>query len=224
MIIHDAPQGTLEWYSARAGRITGSQFKTARERLKSGPNKGGHSKAALDYAFRLAVERISGLPLDEGFETWAMRRGKELEPEARLYLSRHLGAEIHECGFVTSDCGRFGASADGFIGQDAAVEIKCLVSPERIREFILEGKADDFMDQVQGGLWITGRRRWYLALYCPALAGINRELTVYEVERDPQYIAALRDDLERFDGLVEHYRSRLIEHANTESQPPAMVA
>ena len=185
MIVNNAPQGTTEWYGARAGRITGSMFKLVRERLKSGPNKGGYTKSGLDYAFRLAVERISGMPLDEGFETWAMRRGKELEPEARALLSDHLGADIRECGFVTTDCARFGVSADGLIDdRKAGVEIKCLVSPERIREIVLEADAAEFMDQMQGGLWVTGLQRWYFALYCPALAGVNRELTVFVVERD----------------------------------------
>ena len=78
MIIHTAPQGSEDWHKARAGKVTASMFKTARERLKSGKDKGSFTKAARDYAFRLAVERISGLPLDEGFETWQMRRGHEL--------------------------------------------------------------------------------------------------------------------------------------------------
>ncbi|AOE60405.1 hypothetical protein QZH45_14320 [Pseudomonas corrugata] len=40
----------------------------------------------MTYAFELAVERIGGAPLDGGFETWQMRRGHELEPEARINI------------------------------------------------------------------------------------------------------------------------------------------
>ncbi|WP_206208249.1 hypothetical protein [Xanthomonas oryzae] len=47
---------------------------------------GDYSDEAKSYAFRLAIERISGEPLDEGFETFAMRRGHELEPYARAEL------------------------------------------------------------------------------------------------------------------------------------------
>lgn len=46
---------------------------------KSGPNKGDFTEAAKDYAFRLAFERISGQLMDEGFTTWQMDRGHELE-------------------------------------------------------------------------------------------------------------------------------------------------
>jgi hypothetical protein len=209
MIIHQSPQGSQEWLQARAGVITASMFKTAREKLKTGANQGQPSAAALNYAFKVAVEGISGMPLDEGFQTWAMQRGNELEPEARMALSAHLDMAIDQCGFVTSDCGRFGASADGLIGHDAGVEIKCLVSPERMRQIILDGDASDFMDQIQGGLWITGRSAWYLAVYCPILSGVNRALTVYRVERDDDYIAALASDLEAFHGLVTEYQSAL---------------
>ena len=78
MILHTAPQGSPEWHAARAGVITASMFKVARGKLKTGKNAGGFKEDAKDYAFRLAIERISGKPLDEGFETWQMKRGHEL--------------------------------------------------------------------------------------------------------------------------------------------------
>ena len=118
MILHTAPQGSPEWHAARAGVITASMFATCRQKLKSGPSKGEFAAAAGDYAFRLAVERISGQPLDEGFETWAMRRGHELEPAARLEHELAIGVVVQPAGFVTTDDNLFGASADGLIGED----------------------------------------------------------------------------------------------------------
>ena len=206
MIVNTAPQGSPEWLLARAGLATASMFKTARERLKNGDL----SAASKNYAFRVAVERISGYPMDEGnFQTWAMKRGQELEPEARDAVSLHLAADIQECGFVTTDCGRFGASADGLIGDDQGVEIKCLVSPERVRDALLNNDISDFMDQIQGGMWITGRSVWHLAVYTPILAGVSRSLTVWTVPRDDQYIAKLEADLHTFDALVSEYISKL---------------
>lgn len=206
MIIHTSPQGSTEWLIARAGLATASMFKTARERLKSGDL----SAAAKNYAFRVAVERISGYPMDEGnFQTWAMKRGQELEPEARDAVSVHLGVDVNECGFVTTDCGRFGASADGLVGEDQGIEIKCLVSPERIRDALLNNDVSEFMDQVQGGMWITDRSIWHLAVYTPILSGVNRSLTVWTIQRDDTYIAKLVDDLHIFDELVSEYIARL---------------
>ena len=120
MIIYDHPQGSAEWLASRAGVITASKFVEARKRLKSGPKKGGFTEAAEDYAFRVAVERISGAPLDEGFSTWAMKRGNELEPEARAWVEVKLGIFVDTAGFVTTDDKKFGASADGFIDKDGA--------------------------------------------------------------------------------------------------------
>lgn len=172
------------------------------ERALRGEDVGDYSSAALDYAFRLAVERISGTPLDEGFETWAMKRGHELEPKAREEHEIAIGVIVEPAGFVTTDDGKFGASADGFIGQDGGAEYKCLVSPERLRNVILSGDLSEFTDQMQGGMWITGRKWWDFGLYCPALEPIGRQFTHYRIERDDNYIEQLEADLIAFERLV----------------------
>ena len=180
------------------------------KRALAGEKVGEFSDAAKDYAFRLAVERISGEPLDEaGFSTYAMRRGNEMEPEARDAHSFERGLAIFPAGFVTTDDGRFGASADGLIGGDGGSEYKCLIDPSRIREIILTRNIDEFLDQVQGCMWITGRKWWHFCLYCPALASVGKALTIFEVARDDDYIEAMEADLVEFDGLVCGYESEL---------------
>lgn len=212
MILHTAPQGSPEWHQARAGCITGSMFATAREKLKGGPNKGDYTAAAKDYAFRLAIERISGQPLDEGFETWAMKRGHELEPAARAEHEVAIGVLVQPVGFVTTDDGKFGASADGFIGTDGGAEYKCLVSPERLRSVILTGDLSEFTDQMQGGMWITGRRYWDFCLYCPALERIGLQLWHRRVDRDDSYIDQMEMDLIAFERLVSENERALREY------------
>lgn len=208
-IVHYHAQGTDEWKQARAGVITASMFKTARERLKSGPNKGQPTEAGRNYAFRLAIERISREPLDEGFETWQMKRGHELEPQARDLHERHADVVVDACGFVTTVDAVFGASADGLIGADGGAEYKCLVSPERLRETLVMNDISDFMDQVQGGLWITGRAWWDFCIYCPALACVRRDFSRWRVPRDDDYINALEQDLIDFSRVVDGYEAEL---------------
>lgn len=207
MILVEAPQGSPEWHSARAGAVTASMFKAVRERLKSGSNKGDYTKAAKDYAFRLAIERISWQPLDEGFETWSMRRGRELEPAAREAHAEKIGKPIQQTGLVLTDDERFGASADGLIDEDGGAEYKCLVSPERLREIIIDKDLSDFRDQVQGCLWLTGRKWWNFVLYCPALAPAGKDLIIHEQTRDDDYIEAMERDLLAFDKLVMEYKA-----------------
>jgi POT family proton-dependent oligopeptide transporter len=60
---------------------------------------------------RLALERITGRCLDSGgFQTAAMKRGIELEPEARSMYEAISGRMVSEVGFVASNCGLFGYS------------------------------------------------------------------------------------------------------------------
>lgn len=210
MIIVNCQQGTPEWHEARTGAVTASMFKEVRRRLKSGPNKGDFTKEARDYAFRLAIERIAGHQLDEDkFETWEMRRGRELEPEARAKHERVIGKFIEETGIVLTDDRHFGASADGLIEPEGGSEYKCLVSPSRIRQIVLDEDLSEFTDQIQGCMWLTGRKWWHFVLYCPALAPVGKDLIIHEVERDDNYIEALEADLLSFNQVVEGYREQL---------------
>ncbi len=209
MIIVNCAQGSAEWHAARAGVITASMFGDARTRLKSGPNKGEPTAKALDYAFRLAVERISGKPLDNGFETWQMRRGHELEPEARMEHEIQTGLIVTQVGLVKTDDGAFGASADGFIGEDGGSEYKCFLAPEKLRSFHIDNDASEIMDQVQGCMWITGRKWWHIGLYCPDLRPVGRQLWWQEFKRDDNYIEKLEEDLWQFKLLVDEYEVKL---------------
>lgn len=209
MILINCAQGSAEWHQARAGCITASMFETARAKLKSGSNKGQPTAAALDYAFRLAVERISGEPLDGGFETWQMKRGHELEPEARMEHELQSGLIVQTAGFVTTDDGAFGASADGLINDDGGSEYKCFVSPEKVRAFHIDNDASGIIDQVQGCMWITGRKWWHIGMYCPALEAAGKQLWWRQFERDDNYIEQMEAELWEFKLLVDQYEAKL---------------
>ena len=177
-----------------------------------GERVGDWTEAAKCYAFRLAVERISGEPLmDEQFETWAMRRGRELEPEARESHAFAYGFKPEPCGFIKTDDGKFGVSADALIGRDGGAEYKCFVAPEKLRSIHIDNDPGDAFWQVQGGLWLTGRQWWHFGLYCPALAACGKSLKVIEYERDESAIETLESELVAFDRLVEEYRHKLAE-------------
>lgn len=191
-------QGSREWIAARAGVTTASMFRVARSRTRNGEL----SDAALNYAFGLAVEILSGSPLDGGHETWQMRRGHELEPDARIAHQADIGAYVQPVGMVLTDDGRFGASADGWIGEDGGAEYKCLISPEELRTTILGHDLQKYTDQVQGNLWLSGRKWWDFCIYCPALKPV-KEFFRWRIQRDDDYIDAMVEDLLDFDKLVQ---------------------
>lgn len=175
------------------------------KRALAGLKIGDWSDAAKDYAFRLAIERISGAPLDEGFETWSMRRGHELEPEARMEHEATTGLLVERAGFVTTDDGVFGASADGLIDPNGGSEYKAFVAPDKLRPILLDKDVSDIRDQAQGCMWLCGRQWWHVGLYCPALAAANKQFTLVEVARDDAFIEAMEVDLIEFARFVDGY-------------------
>jgi hypothetical protein len=182
-------------------------------RALAGEKIGEWSDAAKDYAFRLAIERISGKPLDEGFETWSMRRGHELEPQARMEHEMQTGLIVERAGFVTTDDGVFGASADGLIGDDGGSEYKCFVDPGRLRSIYMDNDLSEIMDQAMGCMWLTGRKWWHICLYCPALEPVGKQLYWREFKRDDDYIEKMEAELWEFAVLVNEYEAELRKQA-----------
>jgi len=225
MIISHSPQGTPQWFEDRAGAITASMFAECRKRLKSGPNKGDYSSEAHAYAFRLAVERIKGAACDQDqYETYAMRRGKELEHDARMIHEERIGTFVEQGGFIMTDDRLFGFSADGFIGDDGLAEYKCFLDTTKVRKIMFEQSIEEVADQVQGGLWITGRKWCDSCLYYPDLESIGLNLIVNRVFRDDDYIAELETDLLAFNGLVMEYIEKINRLAEKQNKSSALAA
>ena len=138
-----------------------------------------------------------------------MRRGRELEPEARILHEKKRGILVDQTGIALTDDRLFGASVDGLIDEDGSSEYKCFISPKSLMPILLDNDIENCIDQVQGQLWITGRKWADFVLYCPALKVIDRDLTITTVQRDDEYIDALESDLLEFNKLVEEYQNTL---------------
>ncbi|MGP9796156.1 lambda exonuclease family protein [Halomonas sp. 86] len=207
-------QGSAEWLAARAGVITASKFVDARatlSRASKNGKAGDPAGKAVEYAWQVALERIAGEPVSEAFATWQMRRGTELEPEARMAYEMKTGLLASEEGLILSDDGLFGYSADGLVDDDGIIEIKCPANCQKIGDIWTnpEAAADEYIDQIQGGMWITGRKWCDFIMYCPWLEPVGKELFRKRIERDDDYIAALESDLNNFAALVGRYETTL---------------
>lgn len=190
-------------YKNPAGQAAKLMDDTKIHEAIEGIKHGDWGDGAKSYAFRTAIERISGVPLDEGFQTFAMQRGNELEPEARREHEKQAGILVSQTGIVLTDDELFGASADGLIDDDGGSEYKCFLDPGKLRTVIIEKDLKQFHDQIQGCLWITGRKWWHFGMYVPALKAANKQLTLIKVERDDEYIEELEKDLVLFNDYVE---------------------
>lgn len=215
---------------AEAAALAGYQKQPSAQAVVQaleGKKPGDFSTPAKSYARRLALERI-GAEIPEQFETYAMRRGRELEPEARelhdLALSAEvatLGSVIQRAGFVTTPDRLFGASADGLINEHpdgpGGAEYKCYIDPEKLWDILMADDWSALKYQVQGGLWITGRKWWDMCLYCPSLKSSGLHFTRKRVWRDEAFIEQMQSDLLRFSGLVEQYTAM----AKSKAKPAA---
>lgn len=199
MIYHDDPQGSDAWLASRSGVITASKFKDARDRLKSG----GPSSKCSAYAAQVALERIAGRPIDKTFQNWQMREGQEQEPFARIAAESIKGYLVEEVGFITTDDRVFGYSPDGLIDGDGLLEIKTILSGDVALSVVGKNDLSEYMDQCNGGLWLTGRKWIDLVIWCPALEPIGKHLTIHHITRDEEKIEALEADLMKFKAMVD---------------------
>jgi exodeoxyribonuclease (lambda-induced) len=202
IIWHDDPQGAEAWLAARRGVITGSMFKVARDKLRNGEPS---SKAML-YARDLARERCGGRAADV-YVNAAMRFGSEQEPLARMAYEDTTGDLVEQVGFAVTHDGKFGASVDGLVDDDGKVENKTIVSSDTLFKAIVDGDHSEYIDQIDGCMWLLNLRWCDLCLWAPDLP--EHKLTVVRIERDEARIEALTSDLLAFDKLVCELEDRL---------------
>ena len=178
----------------------------------AGKKIGGPSEAALKYAQLLAIERIAGEPLDDTFQTWAMRRGQELEPIARAIYMERTGYVVEESGVLLSDDRRFGYSTDGEVyGHRGGIEIKCPMASDKVAGVWIDPEPviNEYMDQIDGGMWLAVWDWIDLVVYTPWLASVGKELFVRRIHRDEARIEALEADLIAFQRIVGRYEAQL---------------
>lgn len=200
MIFIECLQGSPEWHQARAGVITASCFAEAISRMSrtSGKRKTGDPTGASDkYAADLAIERISGKPYGAPPKAWVLDRGHEMERLARMEYEARTSAMANEAGLVLTEDRLFGYSTDGFVGDDGLIEIKAPIDSLKIIE-VMDGDLSEYQHQMQGGMWITGRRWCDFIMYVPDLEKAGKDLYVKRVLRDDAFIDAMVLELAAF--------------------------
>lgn len=182
MQIIDCEQGSPEWFQARMGIPTASEFRTVLAK--------GEGKTRRTYMLKLAGEIISGQPM-ESYSNGHMDRGKEMEADAREFYAYTRKVEPVQVGFVRIP--EAGASPDSLIGDDGGLEIKTAL-PHLLIELLLKKEFPPaHKAQVQGSLWITGREWWDLLVFWPGIPKF-----VVRSTPDKDYIANLASEVERF--------------------------
>lgn len=194
----DIEQGSPEWFEARRGIPTASEFATV---LAKGRD-GGASLTRAKYMRQLAGEIITGEPA-ESYSNAHMERGKAMEDEARETYAFIHDADIRRVGFIRN--GAKGGSPDSLIGNDGGLEIKTALPHIQIERLIRDDLPPEHKAQVQGNLWVAEREWWDFVSYWPRLP-----MFVKRVYRDEAYIKTLEIAVDQFNDelaeLVERVR------------------
>lgn len=186
-------QGTPEWFEARRGLVTASEFSTVLAKGRSG----AESKTRTTYMRKLAGEIITNEPM-ETFSNAHMERGKVMEADARSAYELLRDVEVMPVGFIRDLGLGAGASPDGLVGDHGGVEIKTKL-PHLLIECYERGDAcpPEHLAQVQGSMWIARRKWWDFVAYWPGMP-----LFHVRVERDEAYIEELAQEVRAFNAQL----------------------
>jgi putative phage-type endonuclease len=197
MIIHTCEQRSPEWYAVRCGKVTSSCISDVLAK--------GKGITRNKYLRRLVAERITGLP-KATYHNGAMEWGTLTEPMARDYYEALNFVNVQQVGFVEAN-GYLGSSPDGFIGEDGELEIKCPDSDTHLT-YLEEGRMpSEYVTQVQGQLWITGRKWCDFMSYDPRFT--CRPAFIIRVERDEKKIQEIAEGVGQFIDEMKELERRI---------------
>ena len=155
----DIEQNSDEWIKARLGKVTCSNFGCFMA------NEGSaFGEPAKRYALQVALEILTGKKAEFSFANEHTERGHEQEPVARMLYGDECFADVLNGGFF--DCGDYGDSPDGLIGDCGVVEFKSVIAPVHYAT-LRRGSFDPaYRWQLIGHLDCTGRDWVDFASYC----------------------------------------------------------
>lgn len=208
-------QGSWDWLRARAGHATASCFSDVLAKIKT-----GEAASRRNYRMRLVTERLTDLPV-ETYTNDAMRWGNEHEAEALAVLEERLGILVERIGFVTHPFVDWaGCSPDALLGPLGLAQVKCPYVSTNHVETLERGIPPEYVAQVQGEMWITGRDWSVYVSYDPRMPE-NLRLYTQRILRDELYIAALEKEVKLFLSEVAEKTAKLLAWGqNTPEQVP----
>lgn len=173
MIIHrDIIQGTEAWDRIRYGKIGGTK-------------SGGLFKDSDALFYELLAEHTEPFePNYDVFETPAMLRGHELEPQARYELGQYVGIEFNEVGWLQCENNPIvGISPDGISSDETVMcELKCLGAKKHVEVALTNGIHKDYLYQLVHYFTVNPKlETLYFAAYRPE--NQYRSLVVRELKR-----------------------------------------
>lgn len=201
----EVEQGSDEWLQLRLGLATASEFKNILAKTQAGMAKlrkglpipaSDEAAGRRNYRAQLVAERLTGRQADR-FKSNAMQWGNDMEELARTTVMLQTGIAVESCGFFRHRTHMIGDSPDGLIGDDATWENKAYELANHIAALRTGQMPHEHYAQVQGHLWMTGRKRNLFSSFAPELPP-SAQLFLQWIERDDEYIAMLEAEIVAF--------------------------
>jgi hypothetical protein len=199
MKIHTMPQRSPEWYAVRAGKITATSFDTM---------AAGKPASIETLCLRVAAEKVTGKSEENGYTNQAMLDGVAREDIARQSYESTAFVVVTQVGFLEANAD-IGVSPDGLVDDCGGCEIKCPKASTHLYYWTRFGRAwMDYRWQVQGALYVSGRKWWDFVSYHPDFPP-EKQLLVERVLPDPEAFEKLAKGeaycRERIAALVEAF-------------------
>jgi len=208
--IIDCIQGSQEWLDARAGRVTASRIKDILTKVKT-----GEAAARRDYRLELVCEILTGIPAEQGFVSFEMKRGTELEPAARAAYEFENKISVDQVGMVLHpQSDRYAASPDGMVNWDGKnapeglIEIKAPKTATHIGYIEAGVVPADYQPQMLWQMACTGAQWVDFVSYDPRLPE-QLELYIVRFQRDEARVHEIESEVMQFLKEVDAAVSRI---------------
>jgi len=189
----DYPQGSDEWLTIRAGKVTASKITDIMAKLKSGKPSAGR----LTYMGQLVAERLTGVKSDS-FSNAAMQWGVETEAQAIAAYEFLNDAEVSRISFADHPEIEFsGASPDGLVGDEGLIEVKCPNTATHIDYLVTQKVPKKYLDQMQWQMACLGKEWCDFMSFDPRMPEHLNKLII-RIERDNKYINEMNKEVVLF--------------------------
>lgn len=196
-------QGTPEWLSERAGKVTASMISAVLMDVKTAGYR--------DYQAQLVAEILTGRPQGSDYTNAAMQFGTETEPLARSAYEVETGFTVDDVGFCQHhSIEQAGASPDGLVGDSGLVEIKCPKVATHLGYLIAGVVPATYKNQMMWQMACTERDWCDFVSFRPDLPE-NLQLFKVRYLADPKRIAELETAVIDFLAGVRHMILKLKE-------------
>jgi hypothetical protein len=200
---HDIEQNTDLWLEMRAGKLTSS---------KLGVVMANYGKAfgepAKKYAVSIAVEQITGKPIESEYSNDHMQRGHEQEPIARELYEMETFSTVNNGGFFCNDS--IGCSPDGLV-DSGLIEIKSVIASTHFKTIKKQGIDSAYKWQCIGNLMFTGLDWIDYVSYCSTFPE-GKQLFVYRGRKEDyqEEFVQINERVEQFLELVFKTKETII--------------